>query len=353
MSMFRAGAAAVIAAVFILIAPAVLFGRGGQDQPAPSEQILKERIVQVGSSAFMVENALYLFPEALERVVAVSDGDQGRGLFVADVDPGLSSKTILPRNANTEAIMALRPDAVVMKNFLKGRMGEPLERIGVETVYMDLENPEAWAADIDTLGVLFGNPERARELKGFFSTRTDEVTGALSGLDDSSKPRTLFLNWSVRDGAATVNVPPQSWMQTRMVQMAGGNPVWLEASSGEGWTPVGLEQLAVWDPDVIFVTAYHVSSEAAAAELRADPVWASIRAVREGRVYPFPADYHSWDQPDVRWLLGLKWLASVLHPEYFPGTDMEEEARGFYADMYGMDDRMFDALIKPRLSGIE
>ncbi|MCK5736441.1 MAG: hypothetical protein KAH21_08185, partial [Spirochaetaceae bacterium] len=58
------------------------------------------------------------------------------------------------------------------------------------------------------------------------------------------------------------------------------------------------------------------------------------------------------DQPDVRWLLGLQWMASVLHPELYPEIDMEFETRKFFREMFFIDDSNFNEFIKPRLTGL-
>ncbi len=309
-----------------------------------------QRIVQAGSAAFIVENALYLFPEAREQVIAMSDGNQGNGFFVADIDPDIGSKTILPGIVNTETIIALNPDVVVMKDFLKSRVGEPIERVGIPTLYLNLETPEAWNRDLERLGELFGNPERAIELQDGFNRRLQSVEDSLMNLDESNKPEVLFIYWSVKDGVSAVNLPPLSFIQTRMVEMAGGLPVWRDADLGERWTRTGLEQIAAWNPDVIFVTAYHVPVSQAMNAIRSDPGWSSLSAVKNGRIYEVPGDYHSWDQPDARWILGLQWMGKTLHPDKFSGLDMMSEAREFYREMFGLDEAAFNRYILPRLS---
>lgn len=331
----------------------VVSGLSARDEIEAPAAEFPQRIVQAGSSAFMIENALYMFPEAADRLVAMADGDQGSGFFAADIDGNIGVKTILPRNANTEAILAQNPDMVVMKDFLKSRMGEPLERIGIPTLYLNLETPETWMADIEKLGSMFGNPDRASELQLFFNERMSKVEDSLEGLTVNEKPRTLLLYWSVRDGSTTVNIPPLSWMQTRMVEMAGGIPVWKNADLGERWTQTGIEQIAAWDPDVIVLAAYHIHASEALDAILSDSTWSSLRAVRNGDILGFPVDYHSWDQPDGRWILGLQWLASSLHPDRFPGLDMKSEAISFYRDFYNMDADAFNRLIDQRLSGLD
>lgn len=337
----------------ILIFAAAISGVHARDEVEAPSAGFPERIVQAGSSAFMIENALYMFPEAADRLIAMADGNQGSGFFAADFDKNIGEKTILPRSANTEAILAQNPDTVVMKDFLKGRMGEPLERIGIPTLYLNLETPEAWISDLEKLGILFGNPDRASELQLFFDRRITMVDKSLEGLSEAEKPRTLLLYWSVRDGSTTVNVPPLSWMQTRMVEMAGGIPVWKGADLGERWTQTGIEQIAAWDPDVIIVAAYHVNASKALDSIRSDPTWSSLRAVQNGEIHAFPGDYHSWDQPDGRWIMGLQWLAYSLHPGRFTGLDMVAELKSFYRDFYNMGEDDFERLIFHRLTGLD
>jgi iron complex transport system substrate-binding protein len=136
-----------------------------------------------------------------------------------------------------------------------------------------------------------------------------------------------------------------------MVQIAGGQPVWSDAKLGKGWTQVTLEQIAAWDADFIFVVSYFKNPSEVVSALKADPNWQALRATREGRLFAFPADLYSWDQPDTRWILGLTWLAGRLHPERFPGLDMEAEAKAFYRELYGLDEAFFMAQIRPTFQG--
>lgn len=340
-----------------------LSARGSVEEPVSQEGgpagegNAARRIVQAGSAAFIVQDALYMFPEAPLWVQAVSDGNQGNGMLAQDMDGRIGGsadgKPVLPRKANTESIAALRPDTVVLKHYLKGSTGEALEQMGLPVLYVNLESPEAWLSDILRLGELFGNERRAMELQGMFQKRMDTVETALSGLKEEEKPRVLFLYWSVRDGTAAVNVPPENWMQTRLVKMAGGIPVWIGAKLGKRWTRVNLEQIAAWNPDEIIVAAYHIPAASALEEIYSDSSWALLEAVQKGRVRAMPADYHSWDQPGAAWILGLQWLASIWHPERFPDMNMKEEVASFYSDFFSRDGAFLENHVLPRLSGLE
>ena len=310
------------------------------------------RIVQAGSSAFIVNDALFLFPEAKERVVAMADSNQGRGQFLAVVDEGYDEKIILPRTINMEEIMAADPDLVILKDFLFSKYDKEFRKIGIPVVYMNLESPEGWFKDLETLGALFGNPGRAEELKNQFASVIKVVEEPLKGLKAEDRKKDLILYYSEKDGSGAFQLPPLSFIQTRMLEMAGAVPVWIEADLGERWTKVGFEQIAAWDPDQIFIISYRKPMTEVLKILDGSSYWQELRAYKGGEIYSFPMDFHSWDQPDTRWLLGLQWMAAKIHPELFSSLNFEREARTIFADFYNIGDETFSSRILPRMEGI-
>ena len=163
------------------------------------------------------------------------------------------------------------------------------------------------------------------------------MTEKTAGLSDEERPSVLLVYYNETDGQAAVQVPPLSWMQTTMVEMAGGRPVWQDIELGKGWTKVNFEQIAVWNPDKIFVVAYKMPIEDAVDAIREDENWQALNALNTGEIYAFPGDYFSWDQPDTRWVLGLNWLATKIQPDLFGDVDMEEMTFDFYATLYELD----------------
>ena len=141
------------------------------------------------------------------------------------------------------------------------------------------------------------------------------------------------------------------WMQTLQVITAGGAPVWKDANPGSNWTVVNFEQVAAWNPDVIFIVAYFNPVNDVVKKLKADPQWQALSAVKNNKIYGFATDVYSWDESDTRWILGLTWVAEKLHPDLFPGLDITNEAQTFYQNLYGMDAASFQKNIKPLLTG--
>jgi iron complex transport system substrate-binding protein len=110
---------------------------------------------------------------------------------------------------------------------------------------------------------------------------------------------------------------------------------------------VSPEQVLAWDPEVIVAL-----DPGFVAAVRADPLWKSVKAVREGRVYLVPQAPFPWVDfpPSVNRLIGLKWLGRILYPDQFP-DDLRQETRSFYTLFYQQapTEAQLDAL----LAGVE
>ena len=97
-----------------------------------------------------------------------------------------------------------------------------------------------------------------------------------------------------------------------------------------GLATVSIEQVLLWNPDVIITI-----DQDFAANVRSDPAWAPVKAVREGRVHLSPKLPFGWVDfpPCVNRLMGLKWLAKILYPDRFP-EDIRARTREFYTRFY-------------------
>lgn len=309
-----------------------------------------ERIVIAGKAFFMVVDAAYLFPEATQRIAAIGQSGQSGKNFIAVVDPNAAAKTVLESNAGAEQIAPLKPDLVILKSASAEKLGKPLEQLGIPVIYVDLETPEQYTRDIALLGQVFGDPDRAQQILAYYQNNIDRVRQLTAGVGDDQKPRVLLLQYSDKGGEVAFSVPPAAWIQTTLVKLAGGQPVWTEASEKGGWTVVNLEQIAAWNPDQIYIIAYSGNSKEIAAKLKTDGKWQALKAAQADRLYGFPGDFYSWDQPDTRWGLGLLWLATKIHPELTKDINLQAEIERLY-NLYGLTAADIQAKVNPLLMG--
>ena len=311
-----------------------------------------QRVVLVGKALFMIADAIYTFPEASSKVVAMGSTAQGSGDFVSMVDPNAKTKmTLAGDTVGPEQIAATTPDLVIMKSSNQKTLGGPLEALGITVVYVDFETPEQYARDLITLGQIFKNESRATEVAKYYTDKVAAITSVTSTLTDDKKPSVLVVYYNSKNNTVSVNVPPLSWIQTTQVIDAGGTPVWKDSKLGNSWTTVTVEQIAAWNPDDIFVVSYFSPVNDVVATLKKDPQWAELKAVKDGKIYGFASDVYSWDESDTRWILGLTWMAGKLHPDLFPKLDIKAEAQNFYQTLYNIDNATFESKIVPLFTG--
>ncbi len=310
-----------------------------------------ERIVIAGRAIQLLADAVYLFPDAERKVAAVEDKFQRPKNFIPVIDPAYGQKILLPVDVGAEEVAAVRPDLVLMKTYMRGKLGKPLENLGVPVVYLNFESPEEYLREIEMLGKIMDSPRESAEIRSFYLKRLDLVAGRVGGMPERERPAVLFVSYTQKGGTVSFNVPPRSWLQSILIERAGGRPVWTTAAGQQGWQKTGFEQMAVWDPDYIIVTSYSSNVDEVTGRLKEDPLWAALRAVKEGKLLGFPGDFLSWDQPDTRWILGLLWMAKQFHPEMFPELSVPSEARLFYRKMYGIGESDYRQKVQPLLQG--
>lgn len=313
-----------------------------------------ERIVVSGKATPYVLDTIYLFPEAPQRLTGVEVRSADTQEFLRLVDPDIEVKNLLEFGAGPEQIAPLNPDLMILKNWSMKSLGTAMAEIGIPSVGLNLETPDVFYEDIRLLGKIFNNDAHAEEIVTFYQDRVKMVEDEIATLDKSEKPSVLVLQYIADGSEIAFNVPPKSYLQTLMVEMAGGEPVWLdEIGSGDNWMVVGFEQIAAWNADMIFVVNYKGDSTEAAASLAENPDWQALTAVQNGNLFAYPADYASWDLIDPRWILGLEWQAAAINPELAGKINIKQAVVDFYSTLYGLSETQINDHVFPKLSELD
>ncbi len=313
---------------------------------------LPQKIVFVGKATSLLTNSAFMFPEAEERVISYELRLQMKDRnFIKTAFPATENLVLLEKDAGAEQIAPLNPDLVIMKTYLQEKLGASIEALDINVVYLDLETPEKFYQDIRTLGTIFGNDARAEEIVSIYQQNETRIADALTGITDDQKPFVLMLQYSNKEDTIAFSIPPMDWLQSMLIVNAGGNPVWKDSITDGGWTIVNLEQIAAWNPDMIFIVDYSGKAVEAVDNLKSDSNWQALNAVINDKIYAFPVDFLSWDQADSRWSLGELWLATKMHPEQFASINMQDELVNFYKTNYGLDNAAITEKVLPLLSG--
>ncbi len=83
----------------------------------------------------------------------------------------------------------------------------------------------------------------------------------------------------------------------------------LEQGTG---TPVDMEQIVLWNPDVIVFAPGSIYST-----VGKDPAWQKLKAIKNGKYYEVPEGPYNWMDfpPSVNRYMGMIWLSQVLYPK--------------------------------------
>jgi iron complex transport system substrate-binding protein len=94
-----------------------------------------------------------------------------------------------------------------------------------------------------------------------------------------------------------------------------------------GITEVTLDQLAAWDPEIIYCPA---GARYAVSDILNDPAWQSLRAVRNGKVFQLLSRPRS----SLGGCLSVAWIVNNIYPERYTDEQRSADAKRFYAFDY-------------------
>jgi len=255
------------------------------------------------------------------RYLGLPDSPLARQVM-SRIDPAWEGKTF-PAEVTVEALVAIQA-GVVLAGTRHLPLAALLGEVGIPAV---VYAPETFAAVREATlltGALLGREEEGRELTELFDEVLAEVAQRM-GPGGSTLPRVLFL------GTEPLRVAVGGMYQTQLIALAGGKSA-AENLPGASWQSVNLEQILVWNPDVILIAPYGTVQPNAILE---NPDWQSVAAVKTGRAWKLPQLLFAWDTPIPESVLGILWIAERLHPGRV-GLEIADLASRFYSQFYGV-----------------
>ena len=243
------------------------------------------------------------------------------------------------KELNPEAIMA--EGVQVIFSVTTGKPGDSdvssaddlQNQTGIPVVVLD-GTLDATPTTYRTLGVLLGKEDQAEKLASYCETAFDKVDAAVATVPEDQRVRLYYA-----EGSEGLQTEPKGSTHSLAFDRAGADNVAqdVEAQKGKGMSPVSLEQVLAWNPQVII--AWDDVVRGGADELiRTDANWSTIDAVKDGKVYTMPNVPFSWCDrpPSVNRILGIQWIANTLYPEAYD-VDMVEVTKEFYSLFYHAD----------------
>ncbi len=200
-----------------------------------------------------------------------------------------------------EKIVALEPDLVLAVGTAESELVKRLEGLGLKVFILQAETVLQVPEDIEQVAAITGVPEKGAEVASDLRRRIEAVQGRVGVVTEGERP-TVF--WVLDADLWTVG--PGSFVHDLIVLAGGVN---IAGTLGQASGQLSLETVLEADPDVIIIPLLDPSLPEALGRLSG---WASLRAVRDGRVYQIDPDVVS--RPGPRIADALEEVAKLLCP---------------------------------------
>ena len=241
-------------------------------------------------------------------------------------------------SGNKEVIMAAKPDIAIMFTYLEDltiSMADDFQKsTGIPVVMAEMtvkKIPEVYRF----VGKVIDREERCNKLAEYCEKILEKSEKIVKEIEDSKKVRVYYAQ-----GPKGLNSSAAGTSHGEIIDMAGGFNVVERNSAADGRIAVNMEQVLIWNPDVILL-ADRIHS-AAPTEKDSNKLlqslhdgWKNIKACKEGRVYFVPCiPYNILDMPpSVNRIIGILWLGDILYPGKFT-TDIRKDFTEFYELFY-------------------
>ena len=240
--------------------------------------------------------------------------------------PELGRLTGRGNTANVEVVLQAKPDLIVDVGSTARTFASLADRVqsqaGVPYVLLD-GHLETTAQQIEKMAAVLGVPERGRELADYARKLIEPLHEKIATVPKEKRPTVYYAR-----GPQGLVTGLEGSINVEMVEFLGA----VNVAGGErgGLTNVGLEQVVLWDPQIIVTNDPNFYREVWTL-----PIWNSISAVRAKRVYLSPHLPFGWFDypPGANRLIGLLWLAEILYPQLFH-FDLKREVAEFYTRFY-------------------
>lgn len=241
-----------------------------------------------------------LNPATTELVFALGAGSRLVGRSRWDTYP--DSARLVPdlgdgMRPNVEVVLASRADLVLLYASGENRSArDALRRSGVATLAQRFDRIAEFGPAVVQLGRVLGDTMRAHTVRDSVYASLERARVLVEG---RPRPRVVWPLW-----LSPLLAAGRGSFLTDLLVIAGAENIFADIDAPS--PQVTFEEIVRRDPDIV------LAGPVQAAELRAEPRWRALRAVREGRIAIY--DTTLVGRPGVRLGEAALHLASVLHP---------------------------------------
>lgn len=252
-------------------------------------------------------------------------GMEAKALAAIDPEFAALPGLVQGHGYNIEGLVSLAPQVIFSYASMDRSELAQFENAGIPVVAVRGETFEESFQAVRLMADVLECPDTGQTYISVCQSLLDEVAARLENNVDTPVP-VLFAGPRSVYSVATGNM-----LQTEILARAGARNV-AEALQGF-WADVSPEQIARWDPQVIFLGSYlDVYDKDKIFTL---PQFQTVSAIKNRRVYTFPSNIGWWDYPAPHCVLGVVWTAKTLYPHLFEDLDLTQTANDFYHRFMG------------------
>ncbi len=240
---------------------------------------------------------------------------------------------------NLETLLASGAQVVIDVGEPKDTIVEDMDALQQQTgiPFVHITATASTMADAYTkLGELLSMPDEAKALSDYCATvyaRTLEIANS------AEKANLIYCL-----GDTGLNVIANGSYHAEILDLLANNLAVVDAPSSKGsGNEVDLEQILLWNPDVILF-----APDSIYATVGSDPAWQQINAIKNGAYYEVPMGPYNWMgfPPSVQRYLGMMWMAQLLYPDTAQ-YDLYTEVAEYFKLFYHCDltQAQYDALV--------
>lgn len=234
---------------------------------------------------------------------------------------------------NLEALIEADPQVIIDLGDKKASHKEDMtgvqEQTGIPTIFIEA-NLNTFPDAYRKLGKLLGKEEKAEQIAQYI-----ERTVAMAKENAAKIPEDQRVSVMFGTGPTGLDVNAKNSIHADVIDVIGAvNAIEVpNVSSKGGGNTINMEQLMMFDPDVILFNEggpYQTVAD--------DPLWQGLSAITEGRYYEIPSAPYNWlaSPPSVNRIIGIPWLGNLVYPQLYD-LDMVAEAQKFYSLFWHYD----------------
>jgi len=206
------------------------------------------------------------------RIVGVTDWDTFDAERIGQLTP-----------LNIEKIVSLDPDIVFLTGGFQAPEAFKLEEFGITAVVVNPNKIDEVLRTATLISLILGVKSKGEALVSEYRKRVDKVAiEKVYPIPLAERKKIFFAMISESEIKDLWTCAAGSFLN-EIFTLAGGINITGAFSGPNGWIPVGIEFVALENPDVIFVPYYYEGGETPAVEaIKNFRPWSGVKAVENG-----------------------------------------------------------------------